>query len=87
MGVSARWLGVSRDVVQMGSEAAFVPTWFLAVYVIVVPLAPPVHRLWRRFGMTSFWALVACAAVIDTLVFSPSAGMPRPAKSNRRRQH
>jgi hypothetical protein len=37
------------------------------VYVIVVVLAPPMHRLWRRFGMTSFWALVVGAAVIDTI--------------------
>jgi fucose 4-O-acetylase-like acetyltransferase len=67
LGLSARWLGLSRDVVRNGSEAAFVPTWFLAVYLIVVVLAPPMHHLWRRFGMTSFWAFVVGAAVIDTL--------------------
>jgi len=67
LGLSARWLGLSRDVVRNGSEAAFVPTWFLAVYLIVVVLAPPMHRLWRRFGMTSFWGFVVGAAVIDTL--------------------
>jgi fucose 4-O-acetylase-like acetyltransferase len=67
LGLSARWLGLSRDVVRNGSEAAFVPTWFLAVYLIVVVLAPPMHRLWRRFGMTSFWAFVVGAAAIDTL--------------------
>jgi hypothetical protein len=67
LGLSARWLGVSRDIVRRGSEAAFVPTWFLAVYVIVVVLAPPMYRVWRRFGMTSFWALVMGAAVVDVL--------------------
>jgi peptidoglycan/LPS O-acetylase OafA/YrhL len=67
LALSARWLGVSRDVVRGGSEAAFVPTWFLAVYVIVVLVVPPMHGLWRRFGMTSFWALVVSAAVVDTL--------------------
>jgi len=46
---------------------AFVPTWFLAVYVLVVVLAPPMHRVWRRFGLTSFWALVAGAAVVDAI--------------------
>jgi fucose 4-O-acetylase-like acetyltransferase len=67
LGLSARWVGLGRDVVRNGSEAAFVPTWFLAVYVIVVVLAPPMHRLWRRFGMTSFWAFVVGAAMVDTL--------------------
>jgi hypothetical protein len=73
LGLGSRWLGVRPDVVRTGSEAAFVPTWFLAVYVIVVPLAPPMHRLWRRFGMTSFWALVVGAALIDTLARATGA--------------
>lgn len=67
LGLSTRWLGLGRQVVQSGSEAAFVPTWFLAVYVVVVVLAPAMHRWWRRFGMTSFWALVVGAAVVDTV--------------------
>lgn len=67
LGLSARWFGLSRQVVRGGSEAAFVPTWFLAVYVIVVVLAPAMHRWWRRFGLTSFWALVAAAAVVDAV--------------------
>jgi fucose 4-O-acetylase-like acetyltransferase len=67
LGLSARWLGLSRQLVRDGSEAAFVPTWFLAVYVLVVVLAPAMHRVWRRFGLTSFWALVAAAAVVDAV--------------------
>lgn len=65
LGVSARWLGLGEEIVRSGSQAAFVPTWFLAVYVLVVVVSPGMHRLWRRFGMASFWALVAAAAVVD----------------------
>lgn len=65
LGFTARWLGLGREVVRSGSEAAFVPTWFLAVYVLVVILAPPMHRLWRDFGWASFWGLVVGAAVVD----------------------
>jgi hypothetical protein len=65
LALGAHGLGVGREVVRTGSRAAFVPVWFLAVYVGVVVLAPLAHQVWRRYGMTSFWALVAAAAVVD----------------------
>ena len=65
LGLSARWLGVGVEIVLSGSRAAFVPMWFLAVYVVIVVLAPAMHSLWRRFGLTSFWALVVGAAAVD----------------------
>lgn len=65
LGLGARWLGVGREVVRSGSQAAFLPTWFLAVYVLVIVLVPAMHRLWRDFGMASFWALVTGAALVD----------------------
>jgi fucose 4-O-acetylase-like acetyltransferase len=61
----ARWVGIARRVVESGSRAAFVPTWFLAVYLLVVVLAPAMHAWWRRAGMQSFWALAAGAAAVD----------------------
>lgn len=67
LGFVARWLGLGREIVRGGSQAAFLPTWFLAVYVLVVLLAPAMHRLWRRFGMSSFWALALAAAVVDAV--------------------
>lgn len=69
-GLSARWLGLGRDVVTSGSQAAFIPTWFLAVYVMVVVVAPAMHGWWRRLGMSSFWTLVLCAVVVDVVVHS-----------------
>jgi peptidoglycan/LPS O-acetylase OafA/YrhL len=73
LGLSARWLGLSRQVVRGGSEAAFVPTWFLAVYVIVVVLGPAMYQAWRRLGLTSFWILVVGAAAVDVIARATSA--------------
>jgi peptidoglycan/LPS O-acetylase OafA/YrhL len=73
LGLVGRWLGLGRELVRSGSEAAFVPTWFLAVYVLVVLLVPPLHAWWRRAGMSSFWALVVGAAVVDVVARAPGA--------------
>lgn len=77
LGLAARWLGVGEDLVMSGSRAAFLPTWFLAVYVLVVALAPAMHRAWERFGMTSFWALVLVAALVDALARTTGLGTVR----------
>ncbi|HZD03264.1 MAG TPA: acyltransferase family protein, partial [Longimicrobiales bacterium] len=66
LGLSARWLGLGQRLVLSGSRVAFVPTWFLAVYVLVVVAAPLTHRAWKRHGMGTFWALVLAAAIVDT---------------------
>lgn len=49
-----------------GSQVALSPTWFLAVYVMVVVVAPSMHSAWERFGMASVWGLVLAAALVDT---------------------
>ncbi|HEX4846977.1 MAG TPA: acyltransferase [Novosphingobium sp.] len=67
-------LGVDRAVVRMAAELALIPVWFLAVYLIVSALVPITHAAWRRFGMGSFWALVAKAVAVDLL----SVGMGVP---------
>ena len=43
--------------------------WFLAVYLLVVLLVPVSHAAWRRYGLWSFWVLVALAVVADVLRF------------------
>ncbi|MDH3269878.1 MAG: acyltransferase [Gemmatimonadota bacterium] len=73
LGLAARSFGLGREFVRAGSQLAFLPTWFLAVYVLVVVLAPTMHSSWRRFGMASFWALVLGAAVVDAV--SRSSGV------------
>jgi hypothetical protein len=62
--------GVRGERIQLGSRAAFVPTWFLAIYIMVVMLAPATYAAWRRWGFGSFWALSAAGAIVDVAFFA-----------------
>jgi hypothetical protein len=62
-------LGVNPTLIRVGSQAALIPTWFLAVYVMVVVAAPASHAAWRRFGLASFWALALFAVLVDVIAF------------------
>ena len=62
-------MDVRPVVIQFTSKAALVPTWFLAIYIMLVVLAPLSYRLWRRFGFASFWAFVGLAAIVDIAFF------------------
>jgi hypothetical protein len=77
MAAVAHRAGVKDVIVRIGSEAAFTPTWFLAVYVMVVVATPAMHALWRRLGMASFWAFALVAAGIDALAFVHGLGWLR----------
>ncbi len=62
--------GVSDPVIQMASRAALIPTWFLAIYIAVVMLAPLTYKFWQRLGFVSFWIFVAIAALTDAAFFA-----------------
>jgi len=66
----ARWLGTSPELIRLASQAALVPTWFLAVYTLVVLLVPVTRAAWNRFGIASFWGLAVAAAAIDWARFA-----------------
>ncbi|MEJ2540742.1 MAG: acyltransferase family protein [Gemmatimonadota bacterium] len=68
LAIAAPRLGLDETLVRSGSRIAFVPTWFLAVYLLVVVLAPAMHRLWERWGWAGFGVLVGAAAVVDGVV-------------------
>jgi acyltransferase-like protein len=70
LGILAHWLGVRPQMIRAGSQAAFLPTWFLAVYLMVVVTAPITFGAWRRFGIASFWGLAMAAVAIDTVAFA-----------------
>jgi hypothetical protein len=61
--------GVSGDVTRLASRASLIPLWFLAIYIVVVVLAPAVYRAWQRWGFASFWAFVVLAGLVDYLYF------------------
>ncbi|MCH8307273.1 MAG: acyltransferase [Proteobacteria bacterium] len=61
--------GVSGAVIQLASRAALIPIWFLAIYIMVVVLAPATYIAWRRWGFASFWGLAAIGMLVDVAFF------------------
>ena len=61
---------VRPELISYGSEVAFIPIWFLAVYVGIVLLVPVMEVAWTSFGMNSFWALTAAAIIVDVMYFA-----------------
>ena len=57
--------GIDPDTLRLASQAALVPVWFLAVYVLVVSLAPLSLLAWERYGWWSFGAPAALAGLVD----------------------
>ncbi len=70
MAMIAHRFGVHPEMIKRGSQVALIPTWFLAVYVMVVVTVPATRWAWRKYGMMSFWVLAFGAAVIDTIAFT-----------------
>lgn len=65
--------GVPHDVLRMGTGAAIIPMWFLAVYIVVVAATPVTAALHRRFGAGAVVGMVALAALVDA---AHRAGVP-----------
>ena len=59
--------GAGAHLIQLVSRAALIPTWFLAIYTMVVLLAPPMYRFWRRLGFASIGILIVAAILMDIL--------------------
>jgi hypothetical protein len=60
-------LGLDWEVLQLASQVALVPTWFLAAYIVIVTLAPVGLWVWERWGWWSIGAGVALAGICDAL--------------------
>ena len=61
--------GVSGDVIRLASRAALIPIWFLAIYIMVVVLAPATYSAWRRWGFVSLGAFALAGALVDVAFF------------------
>lgn len=66
-------LGLDWETLQLASQVALVPTWFLAAYVVIVTIAPAGLWLWERWGWWTILAGLALAGLCDYL--SISAGI------------
>src|SRR5262245_48872087 len=61
---------VRPELIRYGSQVAFIPIWFLTVYIMITLLVPVLGAAWSRFGMKAFWALTAAAVAVDVLYFA-----------------
>lgn len=62
-------LGVRPAVIQYVSQAALIPTWFLAIYIVIAILAPLAYRFWRAAGFLSFAFFAVGGALTDAAFF------------------
>lgn len=65
--------GVREGLLHLAGQNAIVPVWFLAVYLVVVALAPWTYRLHERFGVAVLVAGAVGALCVDAL---HRAGVP-----------
>ena len=62
--------GVSGKTLSLASRAALIPIWFLAIYILVVVLAPATYVAWQRWGFASFWVFAIAGALVDVAFFA-----------------
>ncbi|EWS82560.1 hypothetical protein BF93_05850 [Brachybacterium phenoliresistens] len=71
--------GAAPATLQLASQMALVPTWFLAAYLLVIVVAPACLVLWERFGWWSVAGGVLLAGIVDAgsiLADRPLLGYP-----------
>ncbi|MDE0231480.1 MAG: acyltransferase, partial [bacterium] len=54
-------------ILKNASQFALLPAWFLVVYILMILFTPLSYRAWQRYGLASFAALTAAAALTDLL--------------------
>ena len=69
LAIGTRVAGMDPELIRQASRLALIPTWFLAVYVFVILVAPGAAAAWRRYGMASFWLPVSASILVDALAF------------------
>ncbi len=62
--------GFPREQIRMATEAALIPVWFLAVYLLVTGCTPLTFWAWKRFGWASFAWFIPAAVLTDWLTFT-----------------
>jgi surface polysaccharide O-acyltransferase-like enzyme len=71
--VALKLAGNDEAVIRMLSRSALLPSWFLAIYTMIVLLAPLSYRLWRRWGYASLMIYIGLAVFVDLLFFAADA--------------
>ena len=68
LGVVASAGGIDRDLLELGSQAALIPVWFLAVYVVITAISPLLIETWNAMGWRTYGALAIGAITVDLIV-------------------
>ncbi|WP_299193148.1 acyltransferase [uncultured Erythrobacter sp.] len=63
-------VGIDRGEIRAATEAALIPVWFLAVYLLVTACTPLAYKAWKRFGWLSFAIYIPLAMGVDYLRFA-----------------
>jgi hypothetical protein len=70
LAVALFFFGVEGDTTRLVTRAALIPTWFLAIYIAIVMLAPLTYKAWQRWGFGSLAGLAAIGALVDIGFFA-----------------
>ncbi len=65
----AKAFGVDNETIKNISQAALVPIWFLAVYIMITVVVPLTVALWDRIGFASVLVFAVGAVVVDVIAF------------------
>ena len=68
--LGAQVFNLTPDQIVLFTQAALVPIWFLAVYIIITVAVPVSWWLWERLGLASVALLTLAAIAVDTIAFS-----------------
>ncbi len=74
--IAAR-MGVDPELIGDASQAALVPVWFLAVYIIITLVVPVTMAVWDKIGMASVVLLALGAIAVDSIAFGYDQGWLR----------
>ena len=72
LGILGHYLALPKQMIEIGSQISLVPTWFLAIYFIIVMFVPITRALWHKLGLLSV-ILPFCLAIIGDIVFFNTA--------------
>lgn len=67
--------GLAPDFARLGGSEVALPLWFLAVYLAMMILVPPLMAVHDRWGAGTFFILAAATAAIDIARYGLDLGM------------
>ena len=73
----ARSMGMSAELIAAASQAALVPIWFLAVYIVITVVVPLSYSIWEKAGLWSVLGLVLGAIAVDYIGLALDQGWLR----------